>query len=56
MEEKKLFEFKIQEFLLNCRITGINVEINDEDKKYDFKVVLNNVKKMIQKKYIRLQT
>ncbi|MFT6715563.1 MAG: Mlc titration factor MtfA (ptsG expression regulator) [Saprospiraceae bacterium] len=31
-EEKTLFEFKIQEFLLNCRITGIevNVDIVDE--------------------------
>jgi Mlc titration factor MtfA (ptsG expression regulator) len=30
-EDKKLFEFEIQEFLLNCRITGIdtNVEITD---------------------------
>ena len=30
-EDKKLFEFEIQEFLLNCRITGIdtNVELTD---------------------------
>lgn len=31
-EEKKRFEFKTQEFLLNCRITGINVEVTDTDK------------------------
>ncbi|PKQ65425.1 hypothetical protein BZG02_00005 [Labilibaculum filiforme] len=32
MEEKNRFEHKIQEFLLNCRITGINVEVNLTDK------------------------
>ncbi len=31
-EEKARFEFKIQEFLLNCRITGINVSVNITDK------------------------
>ena len=31
-EEKKLFEFKIQEFLLNCKITGVGTTINDTDK------------------------
>ncbi len=31
-EEKKQFEFKIQEFLLNCRITGIKTPVNDIDK------------------------
>ena len=31
-EEKKRFEFKIQEFLLNCRITGIQTRITDEDR------------------------
>ncbi len=31
-EEKKHFEFKIQEFLLNCRITGIKTEVDDTDK------------------------
>lgn len=31
-DEKKRFEFKIQEFLLNCRITGINVEVDLTDK------------------------
>jgi len=31
-EEKKLFEFKIQEFLLNCRITGIQTTVNETDK------------------------
>ncbi len=30
-DEKKRFEFKIQEFLLNCRITGINVEVDLTD-------------------------
>lgn len=30
-EEKKRFEFKVQEFLLNCRITGINVEVDTTD-------------------------
>ena len=31
-EEKKHFEFKIQEFLLNCRITGISTQIDDTDR------------------------
>lgn len=31
-EEKARFEFKIQEFLLNCRITGINVSVDITDK------------------------
>jgi Mlc titration factor MtfA (ptsG expression regulator) len=30
-EEKAHFEFKIQEFLLNCRITGIKTEITTRD-------------------------
>ena len=31
-EEKKRFEYKIQEFLLNCRITGIETSIDTRDK------------------------
>jgi Mlc titration factor MtfA (ptsG expression regulator) len=31
-EEKNLFEYKVQEFLLNCRITGIKTQINITDK------------------------
>ncbi len=31
-EEKKRFEYKVQEFLLNCRITGIKTEVEDVDK------------------------
>jgi len=31
-EEKKRFEFKVQEFLLNCRITGIETTIDTRDK------------------------
>ena len=31
-EEKPKFEYKIQEFLLNCRITGIKVDVNDTDR------------------------
>jgi Mlc titration factor MtfA (ptsG expression regulator) len=31
-EEKTRFEFKVQEFLLNCRITGIKTEIDVTDK------------------------
>lgn len=31
-EEKEHFEFKIQEFLLNCRITGIDTTVDMEDK------------------------
>ncbi len=31
-EEKKLFEFKIQEFLLNCRVTGIKTSVNETDR------------------------
>ncbi len=31
-EEKKHFEYEIQEFLLNCRITGVQTTINDTDK------------------------
>lgn len=30
--EKKEFEYKIQEFLLNCKITGINTEVDITDK------------------------
>ncbi len=31
-EEKKRFEYKIQEFLLNCRITGIKTQVEETDK------------------------
>ena len=31
-EEKKRFEYKIQEFLLNCRITGIKTTVDIKDK------------------------
>ena len=31
-EEKKRFEYKIQEFLLNCRITGIKTSVDDVDR------------------------
>ncbi len=31
-EEKKRFEYKIQEFLLNCRITGIKTTVDDTDR------------------------
>jgi Mlc titration factor MtfA (ptsG expression regulator) len=31
-DEKKRFEFKVHEFLLNCRITGIETDVNDTDK------------------------
>ena len=31
-EEKKNFEFKIQEFLLNCKITGIRTKVDETDK------------------------
>lgn len=31
-EEKKRFEFKVHEFLLNCRVTGINVTVDVTDK------------------------
>ena len=31
-EEKNLFEYKVQEFLLNCRITGIKTTIDTTDK------------------------
>ncbi len=31
-EEKTWFEYKIQEFLLNCRITGIETEVDTTDK------------------------
>lgn len=31
-EEEKLFEFKIQEFLLNVRITGIETNVDQKDK------------------------
>ncbi len=32
LEEKHHFEYKIQEFLLNCRITGIKTDVDIEDK------------------------
>ncbi len=32
VDEKLQFEFKIMEFLLNCRITGVNIEVNLTDK------------------------
>ena len=31
-EEKKRFEYKVHEFLLNCRVTGINVSVDVTDK------------------------
>lgn len=31
-KEKKHFEYKIQEFLLNCRITGIKTRVEEKDK------------------------
>ncbi|MEE9430049.1 MAG: zinc-dependent peptidase [Melioribacteraceae bacterium] len=31
-EEKNLFEYKVQEFLLNCRITGIETQVDITDK------------------------
>ena len=31
-EEKKRFEYKVQEFLLNCRITGIETSVDATDK------------------------
>lgn len=31
-EERKRFEYKVQEFLLNCKITGIKTIVTDEDK------------------------
>lgn len=31
-QEKKHFEFKVQEFLLNIKITGIDINIDDSDK------------------------
>jgi MtfA peptidase len=31
-EEKKHFEYKVHEFLLNCRVTGINVTVDITDK------------------------
>ncbi|MCK5760402.1 MAG: zinc-dependent peptidase, partial [Candidatus Delongbacteria bacterium] len=31
-EQKKLFKFKVQEFLLNCRITGIETSVDDTDR------------------------
>ena len=31
-EEKTRFEYKVQEFLLNCRITGIEISIDTRDK------------------------
>ena len=31
-EEKKRFEYKVQEFLLNCRITGIETSVETTDK------------------------
>ncbi len=31
-EEKKRFEYKVQEFLLNCRVTGIKVNVDITDK------------------------
>ncbi len=31
-EEKKKFEYKVQEFLLNCRITGIDTIVEETDR------------------------
>jgi hypothetical protein len=31
-EEKNRFEYKVQEFLLNCRITGIETSVDDTDR------------------------
>lgn len=32
LEEKKLFEFKVQEFLMNCSIIGVDTSVEDLDK------------------------
>lgn len=32
LEEKELFEFKVQEFLANCRITGIGIQVDETDR------------------------
>jgi Mlc titration factor MtfA (ptsG expression regulator) len=31
-EEQQKFEFKVQEFLSNCRITGVQIEVDDTDR------------------------
>ena len=31
-EKRELFEYKVQEFLANCTITGVEVEVNDQDR------------------------
>jgi len=31
-EQKQVFEYKVHEFILNCKITGIKTEINDTDR------------------------
>lgn len=31
-DDKQRFEYKIQEFLLNCKVTGVKTEINLKDK------------------------
>ncbi len=30
--EKKIFEYEVQEFLLNCKVTGISTKIDDTDR------------------------
>lgn len=30
--EKKLFEYKVKEFIINCRITGVDTEVTETDK------------------------
>lgn len=32
VEDKQRFEYKIQEFLLNCKITGVKTQVNSTDK------------------------
>ncbi|MCK5171240.1 MAG: zinc-dependent peptidase [Bacteroidales bacterium] len=32
VEEKKRFEFKVHEFLINCNITGVETEVNEYDR------------------------
>ena len=30
--EKKLFEYKVKEFIINCKITGVDTEVTETDK------------------------
>ena len=53
-EEKARFEFKVQEFLLNCRITGIDTDVDVLDELLVASSAVIPIFEFIEWKYINL--